>query len=369
MADHATFAPSAAKRWMTCPGSHLPSLLIPRISSADADEGTRLHDVAAGCLTQRQDGTVEDVRFLRTYLDYCEKLKARATWYGVEQEVQHSEGLWGTADFLAVVAMDLHVVDLKSGRGVQIDPEENEQLLTYAVCALGDPKLAPKLGTLSAKSKVHLTIAQPTQDGPVEIRTWTTDMRRVMDHAVALNKAMEAAQKPGAAFVPGEHCRFCPVKPNCPELKGIGRAALAIPQTAGLAPRELSDWLDKADLLQQFIDALRETAHNAVTLGVVIPGYALKPKRATRQWSDEEKVAEIARAKRLRIFQPLKLMSPAMAEKAHGQKLPDSITEMIVSISSGTNLVKDASVKDEIPASAQVKREAFKKLTERMNAK
>jgi len=73
----------------------------------------------------------------------------------------------------------------------------------------------------------------------------------------------------------------------------------------------------------------------------------LKPKRATRQWVDEDKVLEIARRRRIKIWQD-KLMSPAMAEKAHAD-LPEELTSLIVAVSSGSNLVKSKGPKTQAP--------------------
>ena len=47
MAKHAKrFSPSAAERWMTCPGSVTACLDLPNESSSYADEGTAAHYMA-----------------------------------------------------------------------------------------------------------------------------------------------------------------------------------------------------------------------------------------------------------------------------------------------------------------------------------
>jgi hypothetical protein len=150
--------------------------------------------------------------------------------------------------------------------------------------------------------------------------------------------AIQAALEGSFHLEPGDHCRFCKAKPVCPKLMGHVVEALPV-VVRELRSDNIAGWLDKADLMQQWLDSLREVAHDLACAGHPIPGYELKPKRITRSWADEEKAAAIARSKRLRIFQPLKIMSPAMAEKAH-PNLPEELTSQIVAVSSGANLVK-----------------------------
>lgn len=47
---HAKLAPSAAKRWMSCPGSIRMSEGIPNTSSVFAAEGSAAHELCAHCL-------------------------------------------------------------------------------------------------------------------------------------------------------------------------------------------------------------------------------------------------------------------------------------------------------------------------------
>ena len=55
----------------------------------------------------------------------------------VEQRVDFShivgvENSFGTADAVVIVGNELQIHDLKYGRGVQVDAEQNEQLQLYA---------------------------------------------------------------------------------------------------------------------------------------------------------------------------------------------------------------------------------------------
>ena len=351
MSSHAPFAPSSATRWLKCQGSFALGLQLPEPPEGPyAAEGTRLHDVAAALL-RRQVPAVkqepEDNAFLEPYLIHCEILKQCSNRWVVEERQEYSNLLFGTPDFVALGPDWLEVVDLKTGAGIMVEPEENDQLLCYAWMAL--KKLYAQQPGKKAVPKfkgVRLTIVQPPdEENPV--KSWETTSDHVMAWGVKAEAAIQTAIEGSFNLVPGEHCRFCKAKPVCPKLMGHVTEALPV-IVRELRPDKLAGWLDKADLMQQWLDALRETAHDLACAGHPIPGYELKPKRATRSWVDEEKAAAIARAKRMKIFQPRKLMSPAMAEKAHAD-LPEELTSLIVAVSSGSNLVKSKGPKTQAP--------------------
>ena len=136
---HAPFPPSSAKRWLNCPGSF--ALGLQRAQAGDNEysiEGTRLHSIAAGFLAG--DGKTyvlasdADLDTIRLYLDYAAKRTQLADAYAVEETIIHSPLLYGTPDLLLFFKKQsmLEVVDLKTGAGIMVEPEENDQLLCYA---------------------------------------------------------------------------------------------------------------------------------------------------------------------------------------------------------------------------------------------
>ena len=360
---HAPFAPSSAKRWINCPGSFALGLQRPEPPDSDySAEGTRLHTVASDQLSGNTDAPVPalaDLDFLRPYLDYATARMALADAYSVEETVHHSDMLFGTPDLLLLFRRDdlLEVVDLKCGAGILVDPMDNEQMLTYAYMTLA--KILRDTGKHPAH--VRLTVAQPP-DTEDQIKIWDTTAARVFEHGVRAEAAIAAALAGGADIVAGDWCRFCKAKTYCPVLRGeVVEALGAAGMPKGMTLQTVALWLDRADRLDEWITALRETAHKAasecVALGKPgVPGYVLKPKRATRVWTSEEDVLIFARRRRIKIWQD-KLMSPAMAEKAH-PNMPQELKDMIVAVSSGTNLVKCPP--GEAPALPEQKPEATK---------
>ena len=116
--------------------------------------------------------------------------------------------------------------------------------------------------------------------------------------------------------------------------------ALPAPLASGsLPPAQLADWLGKADVIEQWIAALREHAHGIINNGVPIPGWKLQDKRATRKWSDEEQVLATAKANGIRA-QGLKLLSPTQLEKKY-KTIPLALKPFVDQTPSGKNLVRD----------------------------
>lgn len=164
MTAHARFSPSASKRWLACPGS-----LVLNADRKDdgpspyADKGTAMHAVAAWCLTEHYRASKrvgepipvhkdhEEPRHVeftddmatatQEYVDWLRNFAIGKTLL-VEQQVDFSEIVgqpdqFGTADGIVVdrEVGELTIVDLKTGFR-SVDPENNTQLMTYALGAL-----------------------------------------------------------------------------------------------------------------------------------------------------------------------------------------------------------------------------------------
>lgn len=153
---HAILSPSSSKRWMTCPGSVAMCSCIKDTSSSYADEGTCAHWVAEGILggefTEAEavgkvhkngvEVTPDMVRDVMRYVTMVRDMVATTggTLY-LEQKLP--VGQWtgerdakGTADAVIVAGDELIVIDLKFGRGVEVQAEQNTQLMLYALGAL-----------------------------------------------------------------------------------------------------------------------------------------------------------------------------------------------------------------------------------------
>jgi len=351
---------STAKRVMNCPGSvALVAKMPPQPSSSYADEGTLLHDVIANCLIDDLHpdvflGTKYGEAELTEDLVTAKLLPALAALdkisttmeYAVEQKVDFGKklpGVFGSADLIGRDGDRAIVLDWKFGSGVIVTAEENEQLLFYAAAARRTVPWA-----FEGVKEVELVIIQPP-----EVRRWTTNLKRLVRFEKELAAAVAAAKRPDAALKDGEHCRWCAAKPLCPLQTGAVERALRA-QLSALPVETISDWLTKADQIEDWIKDLRALAFQLLMEGSDVPGWKLVPKRATRQWSkDETWTAEALQA--LGVPDPFekKLMSPAAVEKVLKKAKIELPSDMVVAVSSGDTLAPES---DPRPASQQMSR-------------
>lgn len=114
--SHAKLSPSAAERWMTCPGSVVLSAGMPQKTSAFAEEGTCAHALAETCLLDRlpaqnfvgKEFTYEDHGKIKTVVIeqvmadnvqvYIDAVTALPGEMHVEVKVSVNEEVYGTAD-------------------------------------------------------------------------------------------------------------------------------------------------------------------------------------------------------------------------------------------------------------------------------
>lgn len=225
MSAHAACSPSSANMWLACPASVTKTKGMTRPSSKFAREGTAAHTVAEltlnGDIFLPDKITVEGdeyvvspgmCRALNPYISHVEALRARWGSDVVLEKrliVPGTEGLvWGTLDCGVHnhLARDLHVVDLKFGRGHFVDAD-TPQLKLYALALAqhfdvweGDVTLTicqPRVGDTPLRS--HRTTVQ-------ELLEWLTDVVRP---AVFRIKEGDETENAGA------HCRWCVRKTEC----------------------------------------------------------------------------------------------------------------------------------------------------------
>lgn len=359
--SHAKLSPSAAERWMTCPGSVVLSEGMPDKSSAFAEEGTRAHALAEALLTKpegKAQASEEMLDHVLVYVDHVASLGGRAH---IEQRVKVNDAVYGTAD--AVVWQEderhLHVVDLKYGAGVPVEVDGNLQLRIYALAAL--------LTFPYPAHRVTATIVQPRcphSAGPV--RSVTYDVVDLLEfHAdleAAVSVVRDAQQQDPEALLdagyltPSEKgCRWCKAAPKCPKLRSKAQEMAKQVFAPGLPydPKALADTLEFLPILEGWIKNTREFAYAEAEKGVAIPTWKLVEKRATRQWRDE-----VSAVKALRFLPPeqlytQKLITPAAAEKLLPKEQRALLDELCVKESSGHTLVHESDNRPAIKVDAK----------------
>lgn len=315
-AAHAKLGPSAAKRWMTCPGSvaAITACPVEDTTSEAAAEGTAAHALAEILLRERIELKGRGDLLREWAAEYGEKYDANGLKAGVmpyvdevsdawealggrkharlllERRVFVIDGVYGTAD--AVVISDkgvLHVLDLKFGRGVRVEAEDNPQLRCYALGALQDAELERDI------HEVRMTIVQPRhKDGG---HTSTAVMTAEALHAWGeeLAAAAEATKIEGAPRVPSEGgCLFCPAAPWCPERAAFVAEAVGLDASTGLtadpvdySPSVLAEAMGNVEAVEGWCKAVRREALRQAGTDEGLPGWHLKPGRTRRSVTEE----------------------------------------------------------------------------------
>ena len=370
MSGHALLSASSAKRWLSCPPSARLTENLPDTESEYAAEGTVAH--ALGELMLRKHFTAlapskyrselakikkdplyaqEMDAHIETYVDHVKQIALSyhsAPHVAIELKVDYSgyvpEG-FGTADCVLIGNDTLHIVDLKYGKGVEVDCEQNPQLMLYALGAM------LRYRVLYPIASVVLHVVQPRRD---HIDTWQTTADELFLWAQSIQKTAQQAYEGKGDQNPGEWCRWCKIGATCRARAdknitqdfGLGDP----PKPATLQNSEIGAYLTAASDLIDWYKALKDYALLACLAGREIPGYKAAEGRSPRQWTDQEKAFAAAQAAGIpeAILYKREPVTLAQLEKAVGKPVFTEHLAQFVTSPPGKPTLVEAS--DERPA-------------------
>lgn len=322
-----SLSPSAAARWIACPGSEYIIRQLPRLPSTPAaEEGSLAHEFAAWMLAgtlcdtlevepvagmpkepEQALATDEMLSAAQIYADsvmskVCEVFGghmdngldgfAWAVEYPCEYE---SAGVKfrGRLDFCATARdVAIMVADFKYG-GEPVPTKDNPQLLTYAIC-LADQCLQQGH---ELPPKVIIGIVQPRSEitdfgeyGAVWYEYETADfVQKSKEIKAAARTACNADNMTERAT--GPHCKYCAARSVC--RAAIGEKLLLAVIAAGESQmtddandEQIGVWLDALKEIENARDDLVRIAKARIQNGEQIPGWRLQ-FRKSRQWSAE----------------------------------------------------------------------------------
>lgn len=310
--DHALLSPSAATRWIACPPSARLSLNFPETTNDAADEGTLAHLLGEfiilltlGRITRsKYNAETRKIFKNRLYapsmLGYCKDYAAFVleAYYALKAEDPETEIFievrldlsmfapesFGTSDVIIASTTTLHQIDLKYGKGVRVEADDNSQCKVYALGAIEKLKNKCKI------THVISTIYQPRLDN---ISTWEVTTKNLYAWATrTLIPQAKLAFAGKGAFQAGEHCRFCKVvtcRARAEKNQEAARYDFAVPAT--LTADEIADILETSADTLNWLKALKEYALKEALAGEQYPGFKLVYGRSNRVIGDEAAVA------------------------------------------------------------------------------
>lgn len=391
---HAQLGPSGSDRWMSCAGSIALSTDLPNRSNDAADQGTCYHFLASECLTLELDvasfiGTTvivdaddecyfkedfppglkarytevvdqDNADYLQRYLDYVRTAgHGQRTFVEVAVPIDHLTGeqdAEGTADCVIINAeqRELHVTDLKFGRGVEVFAEENPQMMMYALGAIA--KYPDETASLT---NIRLTICQP-RSGDGKPKEWTCTRQHLEEFGAKVKRASnsvwaaldlynqikdagndDAMQSwcDANLLVTTKGCQFCRAKARCPKIAGeVARTTAAdfdnldqvelpvdiVELPAQHVNQDLANKMLKCDLIEGWIKAVRAEVESELTAGREVPHFKLvQGRKGNRDWTSEDAAIKLLKGFRLKVDEmyDFSLKSPPKIEKLLGKQV------------------------------------------------
>ena len=342
---HALFSPSSANRWLYCPGSLKASEGIPDRSTPFSSEGTEAHHLAEVKLKtsfgmksdededsnktypqEMEDCTDDYVAYVHEKYEEARKLCSDPAIL-VEQHVNaasYDKDLFGTTDAAIIADRHLTIIDLKYGKGVEVNAEHNIQEMIYAICCL------ETFGYLYDIREVELCIFQPRLSN---ISEWTVSVGELYRWAEdVLRPGIRKIHDGVEEFHPSKYCQFCKAKPLCKALrdKNMELARLEFRPGFLMSDDEVEEVLANADGFTSWINSVKEYALDDAIHGKKYKSFKLVEGRSTRRYSDEAQVAAVVRDAGYNPYENRLLNITAMQAMLGKEKFKELLSSLVV---------------------------------------
>lgn len=304
---HALLSASGAHRWIACTPSAKLEEQFPDSTSTYAEEGTLAHELCEikvnkallGMSTKAYNSALKKIKgnnlyqtemdkYTEEYLEYIQEkvhsFECPPTII-VEKKVDFSnyvpEG-FGTADCIILADGELHIVDFKYGKGVEVFADYNPQMMLYALGAYLEYSFLFQIDA------IKMTIVQPRLNNISEFSIGVNELLEWADSTVR-PKAQMAWNGEGD-FVAGEHCKFCRAKALCRERarKNLEAEKFELKEGPLLSLDEIGEALKKAIDLAKWAEDLKEYALAESLKGNDIPGWKAVEGRGSRNFTDND---------------------------------------------------------------------------------
>lgn len=311
--DHALLGASGSGKWLKCTPSARLEASLPNDTSDEATEGTKAHDLmeiwakaefhgwaiptelstvegrrAQGFTQEMEDAVLELIEEVREIVASLKKAGVPFTIL-IEQRLDFSpwvpEG-FGTGDIVIVAGHCIWVRDLKYGKGVRVESEENTQMMLYGLGAYNELSFA-----YDGINELDLGISQPRLGSR---SSWRVSLTNLLEWGEMVKPIAQLAWEGKGEFVPGPHCDecFCRARATC-----LARVKMVIDAAVQNGDRllgvaEMDALLPVLDWVTSWANRLREDAlAKAVSGEVEFPNHKLVEGRSNRFISDKPTAA------------------------------------------------------------------------------
>ena len=282
---HSPYAPSASKRWLTCPAS------IQHI-----DNNRQFTGQQEGAIVTITEEMADAVQLA---VDYVRSTFTGPGWkFFIEEEVHiPTTNDKGHID-LAVYhpKKGLHILDYKHGAGILVSANKNSQMQLYS---LG------MIAKLKYKGDVTLHIMQPRcsrRKDPFD--QWATDTNELMAFDKYARERIRLSKSKIPPYVVSDECGWCE-KATC---HAFADKALSVAQQdfsefvskpvqkkspRKLTNKQLSMAMTNLKILVDYVKALPEEVKRRLEEGEKIPNWGIGPGMQHREWKDGTPVQEL----------------------------------------------------------------------------
>lgn len=283
--------PSAAHRWLSCPGSAHILKTYPNNSSDASIKGDMAHDLLDSAVTFGVVPSHPDVDLTYSAMFAFEKVQETYAAYGGAKECQlygeqqldiPETGEFGTSDVIFVTKSLIHIIDFKNGY-VPVDIHMNPQLLLY---------LCGAIAKYGERKHYKISVIQPNYvhiDGMFRTMDVTEDQLEWFRNEVTVAMSSESV-------VAGKHCKttYCAHRGSCETFLAWSVENLQLAwfpgEINGMSDEQLSEALEQAEILQGYRDQLRgEAMRRILHQDRTIDGYKIVKARKDRDFANPER--------------------------------------------------------------------------------
>lgn len=337
--SHTVASPSALHRLMRCPGSAVLCKSVPEQSSKYAEEGTLFHSVMEYILKSKLGEQVTN-KWVRMYIEtystialekeaideMVDCVQGAIEWFNLNfvnanqiiaetrLPMYYSDKDFGTADVIILFDDRLVIVDWKYGKGVDVSPNNNPQLISYAVSAL--KYLSSQHIDIRKFKEIETIIYQPRIYTGDTVKSYKYTMQELVQQSKIIKEAVDKVYALYSKSVNSkivkenlsasdEACKFCPAKMICKAYAKQGTELLSdlISEKEKLQkhPDDVN-WVEIGKKFEEELPKLQQFFNDVLEYFLVLPAeerpqgvYESRKSGRLSYINNQEKVIEVLR--------------------------------------------------------------------------